>query len=251
LPGLPRLPEDASVHGWRIDWLMNVTTIFVAVMFAATVIWLVYSALFHGRRHAAHYDHGNGRSQTIKALCLSALIFGVVDGNLFVTGMADLRDAFWAFDKAEAHPEAVRVQVNAHQWAWDMRLAGADNRFGTPDDVVSFNELRVPVGTPVIFQLASTDVIHSFSLPNFRTKQDAVPGTVTRLWFEAKKTGAFDIACAQHCGVHHYKMRGTLHVLPKQDFRGWLAEASALAVRAHDPEDKSAHWAWDWNKQGR
>lgn len=242
------LPHDASVYGWRIDWLMATTTLFVAVMFAITVVWLLSACLLHGRRHPALYDLGQGRSTVIKALVLSAVIFLVVDGNLFVNGMTDLNQAFWAFDKAEAAGNAVRVQVNAHQWAWDFRQPGADGKFNTPDDVITLNELRIPEGRPVILQLAATDVVHSFSLPNFRVKQDAVPGMVTRMWFQAKETGLFDIACAQHCGVHHYKMRGKLDVMTARAYDAWLAEASLLATRAHDPADRGAAWGWDWER---
>ncbi|MDX2022133.1 MAG: cytochrome C oxidase subunit II [Deltaproteobacteria bacterium] len=245
------LPRNVSLHGGRIDWLINVTTVFVVAMFAATVIWLLWSSVFHGRKHKAEYDHGSAKKQIIKAVLLSLLIFGVVDGNLFFSGMADLNDAFWAFDKAEAAPNAVRVQVNAHQWAWDIRHPGADGKFNTADDIVTFNELHVPTGAPVILQLASTDVIHSFSLPNFRTKQDAIPGNVTRLWFQGTEAGEFEIACAQHCGVNHYKMRGVLVVQTPQDYQAWMEEASKLASRAYDPEDKSAHWGWDWDRKNK
>jgi cytochrome c oxidase subunit 2 len=242
------LPHDASLYGWRVDWLMGTTTIFVTIMFAATVVWLAWACLRHGRKHAAHYDRGSARPAVIQAVLLSAVIFAVVDGNLLVNGLSDIDDVFWNIDRANADPRAVRIEVNAHQWAWDARYAGPDGTFGTADDVVTLNDVRVPVGTPVVIQLGSTDVIHSFSLPNFRVKQDAVPGTINRLWFVAKETGAFDIACAQHCGVAHYKMRGRLTVLPPEGYAAWLAQATALATRAHDPEDKGAHWGWGWER---
>ena len=101
---------------------------------------------------------------------------------------------------------------------------------------------------PIIIQLAATDVLHSFSLPNFRIKQDAVPGMINKMWWQAKTTGVFDIACAQHCGVNHYKMRGKLTVLEPAAFAAWANEASALSRENYDPKDQSAHWAWDWNK---
>jgi cytochrome c oxidase subunit II len=242
------LPHDASVHGWRVDWLLSTTTVFVVIMFVATVVWIAWACFFHGRRHEAHYDRGNARHAIIKATALSALIFAVVDGNLLINGLSDIDDVFWNVDKASADPQAVRIQVNAHQWAWDARYPGPDGSFGTADDVVTLNDIRVPVGRPVVIQLASTDVIHSFSLPNFRVKQDAVPGTINRLWFMAKETGAFEIACAQHCGVAHYKMRGVLTVLPPEGFVAWHEQAAALARRAYDPKDKAAHWAWGWER---
>ena len=65
------------------------------------------------------------------------------------------------------------------------------------------------------------------------------------------QTGTFDIVCAQHCGIHHYKMRGKLIVMEPDAYRAWLDEASALAARAFDAEDKAAQWGWDWDKQDR
>jgi len=242
------LPHDASLHGWRVDWLLFTTTIFVVIMFVATVVWIAWACLWHGRKHDAHYDRGSARPAIIKALLLSTLIFVVVDGNLLVHGLSDVDDVFWNVDRAGADPRAVRIEVNAHQWAWDARYPGPDGTFGTSDDVVTLNDIRVPVGVPVVIQLASTDVIHSFSLPNFRVKQDAVPGTINRLWFAAKELGEFEIACAQHCGVAHYKMRGVLTVLPQAEFAAWVGQAAELARRAYDPKDKSAHWAWNWER---
>ena len=242
------LPHDASVYGWRVDWLLGTTTVFVAIMFLATVVWILWACLRHGPRHQAAYDPGSARAAVWKAVALSALIFAVVDGNLLVHGLADIDQVFWNVDRANADPHAVRIEVNAHQWAWDARYAGPDGKFNTADDVVTLNDIRVPVGTPVVIELASTDVIHSFSLPNFRVKQDAVPGMVNRLWFQAKELGTFDIACAQHCGVHHYKMRGQLSVLSREGFAAWLTQATALAERGYDADDPTAHWGWPWER---
>jgi cytochrome c oxidase subunit 2 len=242
------LPVDASVDGWRVDRLMASTTVFVGLMFAATLIIILWAAARHGAKHRADYDKGSARKQITRAVALSVVIFAVVDGNLFVNGLTDLNHAFWNFSAAEAHPGAVRIEINAHQWAWDARYAGPDGRFGTPDDIVTLNDIRVPLGAPVVVQLAATDVLHSFSLPNFRVKQDAVPGMINRLWWQAKQVGVFDIACAQHCGTNHYKMRGKLTVLEPAAYAAWAAEASALSQQGYDANDATAHWAWDWDK---
>lgn len=245
------LPHDASLYGWRVDWLMNTTSVFVIIMFVVTAIWILWACVFHGPKHRAHYDLGNAPKAVTKALILSGLIFFVVDGNLWIHGLADIDDVFWNFARADAAPNAVRIQVNAHQWAWDARYAGPDGKFNTRDDIVTLNDIRVPVNTPVVVQLGATDVLHSFSLPNFRVKMDAVPGMITRLWFQAKETGAFEIACAQHCGVNHYKMRGRLTVLPEPAYADWAREASELGARQYDPADTGAHWGWDWEKGNR
>jgi cytochrome c oxidase subunit 2 len=244
------MPRDVSVHGHLIDWLINITSVFVALLFVIMVIWMLYAVLRHGRAHTAEYEHGSGRHSVTVALSISALIFFVVDGNLFVNAVKDLKNAFWDFAGAEATPGAVLIEVNAHQWAWDARYPGPDGKFNTEDDVVVLNDIRVPAGTPVVVQLASTDVIHSFYLPNFRVKQDAVPGQVNRIWFQARPevAGEFDIACAQHCGPNHYKMKGRLIVMPPKEFQAWYGEAVADARRGYDPDDKDARWGWDWRR---
>jgi cytochrome c oxidase subunit 2 len=242
------MPHDASVDGFRIDWLINVTSIFVVALFVIMCIWMLYAAFKHGKGHQAEYDHGSSRHSVKVALTVSAGIFFIVDGNLWVNSTRDLSAAFWNFPEAEAKQDALRIEINAHQWAWDARYAGPDGKFGTADDVVMLNDIRVPEGTPILIQLASVDVIHSFYLPNFRIKQDAMPGMINRMWFQAKETGEFDIGCAQHCGTNHYKMKAKLTVMPKAAFNDWLRGASQLSARAFDPNDKQAHWGWSWKE---
>jgi cytochrome c oxidase subunit 2 len=161
----------------------------------------------------------------------------------------DLNKIFWNFDGVEARPDVVTIEINAHQWAWDARYAGPDGKFNTKDDIVTLNDIRVPEGVPVLMQIASTDVIHSLYLPNFRVKQDAVPGMINRLWFEAKETGQFVIGCAQHCGVNHYKMQGMLTVLSREDYKAWAEETSQRSARAFDPKDEEAQWGWEWKSR--
>ncbi len=247
-PGTLGLPFDASVDGYRIDRLINVTLIFLGLLFAFMVGWMLLACLRHGRKHTAVHDHGTSRRAKAMPIAFAVGVFAVVDGNLFVNSTRDMHEVFWNFDRAEAAPDAVRVEVNAHCWAWDFRQAGADGVFTTADDVVALNELRVPVGAPVILQLGSVDVIHSFYLPNFRVKMDVVPGSISRAWFRAETPGEYDLGCAQHCGVWHYKMRGRVIVLPREEYDAWHAQASAVAERAYAPEDRPGHWGWPWKK---
>jgi cytochrome c oxidase subunit 2 len=239
-------PRDVSVDGYRIDWLINITTVFCGILFVIMVAWMGIAMVKHGAKNKALYDHGSARKQALLACGLSALIFFVVDGNLFVTSMIDLDEAFWNFKKAESDPKAVRIEINGHQWAWDARYAGPDRQFNTADDIVTLNDIRVPIGVPIIFNLGSTDVLHSFYLPNLRQKQDAVPGTINHLWFTAKATGEYDIGCAQHCGVNHYKMKGVLTILAYDEWVAWAEQASANSKLAYDPDDTTAHWGWPW-----
>jgi len=210
------------------------------------VIWMVWACVKHNQKHEAEYDHGDAKKSVRTALLLSAVIFFVVDGNLFYNSTTVVFRVFWNHDSVENNPQAVKIEVNAHQWAWDARYAGPDGKFNTKDDIVTLNDIRVPLGVPVLLQLVSPDVIHSFYLPNLRIKQDAMPGMINRLWFQAKETGEFDIGCAQHCGVHHYKMKGMLSVLSPEEFKAWAADQSAIGSRAYDPKDTEAHWGWEW-----
>jgi cytochrome c oxidase subunit 2 len=92
------------------------------------------------------------------------------------------------------------------------------------DDITTINQLHIPVNKPVIAYLSSKDVIHSFFLPVMRVKQDTIPGQETKVWFEAAKTGKFEIACAQLCGLGHYRMRGFFTIHTQEDFDAWLSQ---------------------------
>jgi cytochrome c oxidase subunit 2 len=243
------MPRDVSQHGARIDTLIHTTLVLVTVLFVIMVAWMAISALRHGEEHRAVYSHGTSRRSAYAKLGVGAAIFFGVDGNLFVNSTRDLHDSIWNFKGALAHPDAVRIEVNAHQWAWDARYAGPDGQFNTKDDIVTLNDIRVPVGVPVVFQLAAVDVLHCFYIPNLRVKQDVVPGTLNRAWFEARETGEFEIACAQHCGTNHYKMRGMITVLSREEWSAWAKEASAAGARAYNPEDEAAHWGWAWKDE--
>jgi cytochrome c oxidase subunit 2 len=245
-PNAVGLPYDASEDGHDVDSLIKSTGVLIGLLFVAMVVWLVYACVVHNSKKDAKYDHGDSKRAVRTTLGIAAAIFLIVDGNLFINSEIDLNKIFWNFQDVETKADTVRIEINAHQWAWDARYAGPDGKFNTQDDIVSLNDLHVPVGRPITFQLASTDVIHSFYLPNFRVKQDAVPGMINRLWFRPKETGTFEIGCAQHCGVNHYKMRAVLTVDTPEDYARWASEASARGARGYDPKDAEAHWGWEW-----
>ena len=99
------------------------------------------------------------------------------------------------------------------------------------DDILTLNEIAVPVNRPVRLRLKSKDVIHSFFLPNFRVKQDVVPGMTPEVVFVPTRTGHFEIACAELCGLAHYRMRAFFNVLTEEEFENWLR----LQAAAKDP----------------
>ena len=149
--------------------------------------------------------------------------------------------------------KAVHVRIVAEQFAWNVHYPGKDGIFGKTDpklmsasnpigldpsdpngadDIATINQLHIPVNMPVLAQLTSKDVIHSFTLPVMRVKQDVIPGQSIPVWFEAKETGDFEIACAQLCGLGHYRMRGFFTVDSKEKFSAWLDEQIAQKGKA-------------------
>jgi cytochrome c oxidase subunit 2 len=261
------LPLDASAEGWRIDHILHFANYAALTLGAVALVWLGI-VLVRDRKHKkALYTHGQTRAEKAIPLALAAMVFLVVDGYLLFRSTTDLHSSILRVDEALAEPGALRVQINARQWAWDVRYPGSDDRFGTDDDIYTVGQLVIPEGRAVVFELAANDVVHSFYLPNFRIKQDAIPGTVGQGWFRAARLGSYEIACAQHCGVHHYQMRGTVDVLSEADFTTWRGAMSADALRvskedlralAEEPSRgvigsgflpepaPTRDWAWAW-----
>ena len=150
---------------------------------------------------------------------------------------------------------ALVVRVVPEQFAWNIHYSGKDGKFGRTapefvsadnllgldpddpdgnDDFNAINNLHIVKDRPVIAHISSKDVIHSIKIPVLRLTQDAIPGQDIRIWFEATRNGTFDIACAQLCGLGHYRMRGQLTVQPEAAFQAWFDEQSAAA----DEEDE-------------
>ena len=234
-------PPLASEHGGRIDSLFMAVLVVTGIAFV-----LVQGALgffvarygSNGTEHAAYW-HDNPKAEAglliMTAVILTVLVF--------------MGQRVWASIYFSDEPaNATIIQVTGEQFSWTFHYAGADGQFGrtdtklitstnnvgidrqdpmAKDDIVSQNVMHVPVGKPVRVKLRSKDVIHSFFLPNIRIKQDAVPGMAIEVWFTPTKPGEYEIACAELCGLGHYRMKGALTVDQSQDaFNKWLEEAA-------------------------
>jgi cytochrome c oxidase subunit II len=211
-----KLPEGVSTYSDRVDGLFRLILWITGIIFVIVEVLLLFF-LFryrHKEGRRPRYTHGSNRLE---------VIWTIVPAVICVV-LALLSRATWADIKQHLPKEAVQIEVTAEQFAWNIRYAGVDNKFDTPDDVVSLNQLHFPVGKPVVVTLHSKDVIHSFFLPEFRVKQDAVPGLSTRIWFEGTRTGHWEIACAELCGLGHYRMKGFVTVETPEEFDKWLAD---------------------------
>ena len=171
----------------------------------------------------------------------------------------------WAKRVKDLPPEnqAVVVHVVGEQFAWNVHYPGPDGKFGrrdpklvhfsnpigldrsdpaAADDIVSGNELHLPLGKPTLITLTSKDVIHDFFVPEFRIKQDAVPGMTIPVWVEPTQAGTYDISCAQLCGFAHSLMRGDAIVESQKDFDAWLKAQSAQAQAAAPKKQAEMSW---------
>ncbi|HEY0881141.1 MAG TPA: hypothetical protein VGD87_06415 [Archangium sp.] len=135
-------------------------------------------------------------------------------------------------DVKQTMPQADEtVRVIAQQWAWTFVHPGADGKLDTPDDIRLVDELRVEKGKTYHFELQSRDVLHSFSIPVFRLKQDIVPGRTIRGWFKATQTGGFDIQCTEICGPGHALMPARIIIETPEDHAAWvLSQTPATAA---------------------
>ena len=129
--------------------------------------------------------------------------------------------------------EAQHVRVVGQQWAWSFVHPGADGKLDTADDIRSVDELHVKVGQKYIYELESRDVLHSFSVPVFRLKQDAIPGRVITGWFEATKTGTHDIQCVEICGIGHGMMGARIVIESPDEHAAWIAANTSPQLAAN------------------
>lgn len=218
------LPENVSTYGKEIDYLFRliyyITTIALVLVLAGMLYFMVrYRAVKGGR---AVYNHGNTTLEIIWTI-VPAVVF-IMLGFMSRTVWSEVRQSLPETD--------IRVRITGSQFNWMMTYPGLDGQFGTPDDYSQENLLHVPVNHPVRVTLMAKDVIHSFFLPNLRLKQDAVPGREITVWFEATKTGDYEIPCAELCGFGHSNMKGYLKVHPPEEFAAWAKEKHAFPIGA-------------------
>jgi cytochrome c oxidase subunit II len=139
----------------------------------------------------------------------------------------------WYQIKQVMPPAEATVRVIGQQWAWSFQQPGPDGVLDTADDIRTVGELHVIVNTTYHFELMSRDVIHSFAVPAFRLKQDALPGRTITGWFTPNRVGTYDIQCTQMCGIGHALMAGRIIVETPQDHAAWLQRNSSPAVAEH------------------
>ncbi len=232
------LPVAASTYANKIDGALNLLHVVMIVIFVLWAIYMTYCLVRYrkGRAPVATYSKEHSKW----ALLPDWIILAFEIWLIFIIGIP-----IWAHIREDLpKPEnATVVNLIAEQFSWTFHYPGPDGKFGKQDltlinadnpagldpadpdgadDFISVDALHVPLGKPVRLEMSSKDVIHSFFVPEFRTKQDVVPGMRIPIWFEPTMTGQFEIGCAQLCGTGHYKMRGDVFVMTQADYDAWV-----------------------------
>jgi cytochrome c oxidase subunit 2 len=220
------LPPGASTFVDEIDWMYNTILAITGIAFVvvqATLIWFLVK--YRGRPgRRAHYTHGNLRAEIIWTAVTAVVVVWI--GLASAGGWRRIK----GYDSVPAG--AYPLAILAKQFEWHVTYPGVDGRLGNGDDFTVRSQLHVPVGRPVVATLTAEDVIHSFFVPQFRIKQDAVPGMHIRVWFHPTKVGTFELGCAELCGLGHYRMRAVVTVHTQQDYDRWVAAPRrAVATR--------------------
>jgi len=205
-PAFPLAPERASSLAGEVDalflFILGITGFFAVAIWVA----LLWFAIRFRRRSAA--DRPEAIHGSLALELTWTLVPLVLMAAMFVWG------AKVFFHMNRPPDDAMTVTVVGKRWMWKVQH---------PTGQREINELHVPVGRAVKLVITSEDTIHSFFVPAFRIKKDAVPGRYNTAWFRATKPGSYHLFCAEYCGTEHSKMIGRVVVMPSGDYQTWLA----------------------------
>ncbi len=240
------LPKNNSPIGAEIDYLFDMIMWITCVGFIlafAVLIWFMikYRAKEGGK---AIYSHGNSTAE----------IIWTVSPTIILIVIFILSDSVWQKVRTtEASPDAEIIEVQAQQFQWNVRYPGPDGKFGAidfrqvttdnimgidssdvngKDDLVFINQMTIPVGKQIELRLTTKDVIQSLFLPEYRLKTDILPGNHHRMIFSALLPAQTEIACAELCGLGHYRMRGYLNAIPQDEYDKWKKDEYAKITAA-------------------
>jgi cytochrome c oxidase subunit II len=219
--------HPASPQARLVERLGDVMFVVAAIVVLLVILGMLWGA-FRRRPSSAGEPLLAATEPERAARPVILLLTGLTAIILFVFLLLDIR----AGQAITTNPGkgALQIRVTGHQWWWEVQY-----RDSLPKNwVTTANEIHVPVGRPVVFELRSTDVIHSFWPPNLSPKRDQIPGDPNSLWFQADSAGVYRGQCAEFCGHQHAKMAFLMVAEPPSDFTAWLTRQRDTAVTPTD-----------------
>lgn len=216
LTSLGLMPVEASAQSISIDWLWNLQVIAMSFLFALITVPLFYSLFVFRRRKGDTSDAEHIEGNTPLEITWTIL-------PLFAVLSFAYLGAYSLGETRRVDPSAMEIKVTAQQFAWT---------FEYPDYGITTKELYLPVNKQVHLTMTSRDVIHSFWVPEFRVKQDVVPGRFTEYRITPTLEGAYKVRCSELCGVSHAYMLADVAVVSQDNFDGWIKDQQAAAMAA-------------------
>ena len=265
--GLPSV--SASTQGPQIDNIISIVHWLMLILFVGWGAYFIYTLIKFRASNNPKADYNGVKNH------YSSYIEGLV-AVVEVILLFGFAFPIWAsrVNDVPVGTEVVQIRVVGQQFAWNFHYPGPDGVFGktsvnlvdeaenpigldrndsfAKDDIFTVNQLHIPVNTPINVSLSTKDVIHNFKLPELRVSQDAIPGMEIPVWFEATMTSedflkttigtkregkGFEIACAQLCGLGHYRMVGYMTVHNDEGYSAWLAEQQEYLLEEADDDD--------------
>jgi cytochrome c oxidase subunit 2 len=234
---LERYLTGASTYAHSIDHLFILIAVLVGfwLIVAETVLFSLIFKFKHKEGRPTQHITGEEKHLT-RWVTIPHLLVIVCDIIIIVPAIM-----VWVNIKQTMPPAEQTVRVFGQQWAWSFQQPGPDRILDTADDIRTVGELHVSVNTTYHFELMSRDVVHSFAVPAFRLKQDALPGRTISGWFRPNRVGTYDIQCTQICGLGHGLMAGRVVVETPREHAAWLKSVSnpTMAVQ-QDPPARAA-----------
>jgi cytochrome c oxidase subunit 2 len=231
-------PDSASSVAGEVNLFFVLMVVLCTTVAVGIAAMLIYSAIRYHRKH--DNEMGDQTRNNIPAEVAWTVIPFVLFMGMFGWG------AKLYFDIERPPDNAIPMYVVAKQWMWKLQH---------PEGQREINELHIPVGRPVKLTMTSEDVIHSFFVPAFRTKQDVLPGRYTTTWFEATSPGKYHLFCAEYCGTKHSGMIGYIYAMSPHDYQVWLTQGAAEGSLASQGEKYFHQFGCanchEFNRQGR
>jgi cytochrome c oxidase subunit 2 len=217
------VPETLSTYAADIDSVILLVAVLVGFWFFAAegvFFWLIWR---FRARPGVKSEYLEGHEKHVKKWVTNPHYLILVCDIFIIVAAVRV----W-YDVKQRLPQAdSTIRVIGQQWAWTFQHPGPDNELDTDDDIFTVDDLHVEVERTYHFILESRDVLHSFSVPVFRIKQDAIPGRAITGWFQATGTGEYDLQCAEICGIGHGVMAARIHIEDPDQHQAWIESASA------------------------